>query len=147
MRFYPLFLLYFTLTEAYQQAFFSQNTPSDTVSLKSVYHRGSETGPIPHLFRKHYVDVSIQSTFAVDGVTGRIDRPAHVDRAFLASSQRPRWHGERPMHLESAMAFLPNVKDRASVHAMALMASNAYVDIGVNDTDWYDLGAPWSLVR
>jgi lipase ATG15 len=51
------------------------------------------------------------------------------------------------MHLESAMAFLPNVKDRASVHAMALMASNAYVDIGVNDTDWYDLGAPWSLVR
>ncbi|EPB90311.1 hypothetical protein HMPREF1544_02836 [Mucor circinelloides 1006PhL] len=79
-----------------------------------------------------------------------MDKPITADIEDLVSQREygtfARWDNRiRPMHLESTIGLVPDVTHRPSVLALAMMTNNAYLDINLNNTEWYDLGAPWQL--
>ena len=88
---------------------------------------------------------------SVTPVIGQFVRPSAHDtgrlRQLRQAGQLVRWKtiAASSMGLESAVDFLPDVKDRPSVLALAMMTNNAYSGVD-NTTDWYDIGAPWQLV-
>jgi putative lipase involved disintegration of autophagic bodies len=85
-----------------------------------------------------------------------MERPSFADREALLHQMDEgqysfvRWNNVnidyRAMHLESTIGVIPDVTDRSTVISLAKMTNNAYLDINLNNTEWYDLGAPWQLV-
>lgn len=75
-----------------------------------------------------------------------VDKPAVADIVEFSASNH-RWHNRfRPMYLESSIDSVPDVTHRPTVLALAQMTNNAYLDINLNETDWYDLGPTWRVV-
>lgn len=136
----------------------------NTLKLKTIYHRASANGPIPKLFRK--LDLNTMASvnelqdvkYTIKSKLGQIDRPHVLGRQELLQrindkeeTTLTRWgtiNNNQPYTImESTIDVLPNVKDRPSILSLAMMTNNAYLDINVNNTEWYDLGAPWHLVK
>ncbi|GAN05005.1 conserved hypothetical protein [Mucor ambiguus] len=142
-----------------QIPFLPSHKPVNTLKLKRIYHHASAHGPIPNLFRKidiHSTNNSItinqaqDATYSIQGTFSVMDRPIAADIQDLVSQREygtfARWNSRiRPMHLESTIGLVPDVTHRPSVLALAMMTNNAYLDINLNNTEWYDLGAPWQL--
>ncbi|KAG1058148.1 hypothetical protein G6F46_003237 [Rhizopus delemar] len=74
-----------------------------------------------------------------------IERPTASDiNEFLTSDNR--WRNTvRSMYLESSIGLVPDIEQRESILALAQMTNNAYLDINLNETDWYDLGPQWQV--
>ncbi|KAL0145769.1 Alpha/Beta hydrolase protein [Mucor lusitanicus] len=143
-----------------QMPFLPSHKPVNTLKLKTIYHHASAHGPIPNLFRKIDIDntrsdISINqaqdATYTLQGTFSVMDKPITADIQDLVSQRKygtfARWNNRiRPMHLESTIGLVPDVTHRPSVLALAMMTNNAYLDINLNNTEWYDLGAPWQLL-
>ncbi|KAI9493480.1 Alpha/Beta hydrolase protein [Zychaea mexicana] len=132
--------------------------------LKSIYHHASDNGPIPGLFRK--LDIlsaspenrnSQDETFEIRTKLGDTYRPTYPEAVYNlykydpVKRQRNQYTitamddpDEATIDFDWAPGSLPDVKHRATVLALAMMTSNAYSPAN-NDTDWYDIGAPWNL--
>lgn len=135
---------------------------STPLKLKTIYHHASVHGPIPRLFRKLQIhdEMNInqeQNTeYSLKSKQSIIEKPADSDIKALLSLRDvdngvyARWSSlntMRAMYMESTLGKVPDVTDRETVISLAMMTNNAYLDINLNDTEWYDLGAPWQLVR
>lgn len=145
-----------------QMPFLPSHKPVNTLKLKTIYHHASAHGPIPNLFRKLdvrsdnsdgqiTVNQAQDATYSVQGTFSVMDRPIAADIDDLVSQREygtfARWNNRaRSMHLESTIGLVPDVTHRPSVLALAMMTNNAYLDINLNNTEWYDLGSPWQLV-
>ncbi|KAG1436838.1 hypothetical protein G6F56_013385 [Rhizopus delemar] len=147
-----ILLLYFTTLTlvsclGYQHPFSSGKSHEHSLKLKHIYHHASANGPIPKLFRRHDVksSVMIQDNYPLRSMFGTIERPTAADiNEFLASNHR--WNNKiRSMYLESSVSLMPNIEHRGSILALAQMTNNAYLDINLNETDWYDLGPRWQV--
>lgn len=161
IQFYLLLMSLLTSVQALnlQMPFLPSHKPVNTLKLKTIYHHASAHGPIPNLFRK--IDISDNRitvnyaqdiTYSLQGTFSVMDKPITADIEDLVSQREygtfARWDNRiRPMHLESTIGLVPDVTHRPSVLALAMMTNNAYLDINLNNTEWYDLGAPWQLVR
>ncbi|KAG2198408.1 hypothetical protein INT47_008985 [Mucor saturninus] len=136
----------------------------NTLKLKTIYHHASANGPIPKLFRKLDVDQELLSVnqqhkhiYDLKSKLSMMDRPSAADRDDLlleinnSRDKLVRWNTltseqqYRAMHLESTIGVVPDVTHRPSVISLAMMTYNAYLDIDLNNTEWYDLGAAWHL--
>ncbi|PHZ08789.1 alpha/beta-hydrolase [Rhizopus microsporus ATCC 52813] len=74
-----------------------------------------------------------------------VDKPAVADIVEFSASNH-RWRNRfRPIYLESSIDSVPDVTHRPTVLALAQMTNNAYLDINLNETDWYDLGPTWRV--
>lgn len=141
----------------------TQHQKINTLTLKTIYHHGSARGPIPNLFRKidvHdqlHINQAQESTYTLKSTMAVMNKPAASDIQELLQLRDPaagtfaRWetlNGKlmRPMHMESAIGWIPDVDDRSSILNLAMMTNNAYLDIDLNETEWYDIGDPWKLV-
>lgn len=169
-----LFLLVMTLAIMPLQAFHMQvpfyldhhnvAERENTLKLKTIYHHASANGPIPKLFRKLDLDTMAtvnkekEETYTIKSKLGHIDRPYVLGREELLrriddkDEDLTRWgtiNNYQPYTttMESTIGVLPDVRDRPSILSLAMMTNNAYLDINVNNTEWYDLGAPWHLVK
>lgn len=138
----------------------------NTLRLKTIYHHASANGPIPKLFRRLDIDqdslhVNQQQShvYNLKSKLSVMDRPIAADRNDLlfeinkSKDKLVRWNTisqdqqYRAMNLESTIGVVPDITHRPSVLSLAMMTYNAYLDIDLNNTEWYDLGAPWHLVR
>lgn len=169
----PILCLLFELLPCYalntQIPFFLKHhdipEKENTLSLKTIYHHGSVNGPIPKLFRKLDLDpIQIHQAnrvkYGLKSKLGVMDRPSTADRNDLlfqinnkSSDKLVRWSTiaeekdeYRAMQLESTIGVIPDVTHRPSILSLAQMTYNAYLDIDLNNTEWYDLGASWKLV-
>jgi putative lipase involved disintegration of autophagic bodies len=143
----------------------TQHKQINTLKLKTIYHHGSAHGPIPNLFRKIdvqnqnqiHINQEQQATYSLQSTMAVMNRPVPSDVQELLQLRDPtagtfaRWETlnkklMRPMHMESTIGWVPDVQDRSSVLYLAMMTNNAYLDIDLNNTEWYDLGEPWKLV-
>ncbi|CAO3687222.1 unnamed protein product [Rhizopus stolonifer] len=87
----------------------------------------------------------IQNNYPLRSMFGTIERPMAADiNEFLASNHR--WNNMmRSMYLESSVSLIPDIEHRESILTLAQMTNNAYLDINLNETDWYDLGPRWQV--
>lgn len=141
-----------------QIPFLPSHKPVNTLKLKTIYHHASAHGPIPNLFRKIDIqdnEITVNhaqdTTYTLQGTFSVMDKPVAADIKELVSQREygtfARWNNRiRPMYLESTIGLVPDVTHRPSIMALAMMTNNAYLDINLNNTEWYDLGAPWQLV-
>ncbi|KAI9253967.1 Alpha/Beta hydrolase protein [Phascolomyces articulosus] len=157
------------------ETLYSTATQLHSFRLKSIYHHASDNGPIPGLFRKLDISQereqeirttsfdsddsgSQQSTFEIRSKMGDTYRPAYPDalyqlykydaintqrHQFMMLSSASSQEGAT-IDFEWAPGSLPDVQHRESVLSLAMMTNNAYNPAN-NDTDWYDIGAPWNL--
>jgi lipase ATG15 len=144
-----------------QLPFLTHPREQSTLQLKSIYHHASAHGPIPRLFRKTNVNnemfsMNEQQQFTLKSKYSVIHKPAEADITDLLASKDPehgvyaRWSNlntMRAMYMESTIGKIPDVTDRPTVLTLAMMTNNAYLDINLNNTEWYDLGEPWQLVK
>lgn len=148
------FFTVFTLTNCFtfQHAFSSISNKEHTLKLKHIYHHASANGPIPKLFRKYDINPSVNvmsnqdNSYSLRSKLQVIERPTASDiNEFLTSDNR--WRNTvRSMYLESSIGLVPDIEQRESILALAQMTNNAYLDINLNETDWYDLGPQWQVV-
>jgi putative lipase involved disintegration of autophagic bodies len=143
----------------------TQHKQINTLKLKTIYHHGSAHGPIPNLFRKIdvqdqnqiHINQAQQESYTLQSKIAVMNRPATSDVQELLQLRDPtagtfaRWETlnsklMRPMHMESTIGLIPDVNDRTSVLSLAMMTNNAYLDIDLNNTEWYDIGGSWKLV-
>lgn len=176
LYYFTLFIILFTLEASaqYQHSFHANNaTPPPPhvldMTLQTVYHHSSPTGPTPGLFRR--LDLSRlrpkDATYSLSTVLlqhERLNKPAKNYLIQQASShdmplstsryqpKRIRWNHlgsltttNMDILKESVMAAVPDVTNRSTILTLAMMTNNAYSGID-NTTDWYDLGDPWHLV-
>lgn len=144
----------FTLTNCFtfQHAFSSISNKEHTLKLKHIYHHASANGPIPKLFRKYDINPSVNvmsnqdNSYSLRSKLQVVERPTASDiNEFLTSDNR--WRNTvRSMYLESSIGLVPDIEQRESILALAQMTNNAYLDINLNETDWYDLGPQWQVV-
>ncbi|KAI8337224.1 Alpha/Beta hydrolase protein [Chlamydoabsidia padenii] len=180
MRIYylSLSLVFFTWGACGQyQHSFQLNDASDQqqlqqrMTLQSVYHHSSPSGPTPGLFRRFDLSNlqqqqqrSDDSSYSISMVAGhyeRLNKPtknyliqqADTHRQSLSSyhPRRIRWQHLKSLTAtnmdilkESVYDWIPNVTNRSTILSLAMMTNNAYSGID-NTTDWYDLGEPWHL--
>ncbi|EIE83739.1 hypothetical protein RO3G_08444 [Rhizopus delemar RA 99-880] len=147
------FFTVFTLTNCFtfQHAFSSISNKEHTLKLKHIYHHASANGPIPKLFRKYDINPSVNvmsnqdNSYSLRSKLQVIERPTASDiNEFLTSDNR--WRNTvRSMYLESSIGLVPDIEQRESILALAQMTNNAYLDINLNETDWYDLGPQWQV--
>jgi putative lipase involved disintegration of autophagic bodies len=122
-----------------------------TLKLKHIYHHATANGSATKLFRRYdikpcWMGSHQNNLYPLQSMLKVVDRPVTNDiHAFLSSGNR--WYiNDRSMYLESSIDRIPNVKNRETVLSLAKMSSNAYLDVNLNDTDWYDLGSSWQTV-
>lgn len=137
----------------------------NSLKLKTIYHHASANGPIPKLFRRLdldqtslHVNQEQDHVYNLKSKLSVIDRPIAADRDDLlleinsSRDKLARWNTITPeqqyraTHLESTIGAVPDITDRSSVLSLAMMTYNAYLDMELNNTEWYDLGTPWHLV-
>jgi putative lipase involved disintegration of autophagic bodies len=134
----------------------------NTLTLKTIYHHASVNGPIPKLFRK--LDISSDQPFikmnqqqdasyTLKSQLSRMERPVDTQDTLyqLDNKQENEYirfkEGFETNSLESTIGVVPDITHRPSIMSLAMMTYNAYLDININSTEWYDLGATWHLVR
>lgn len=158
----------YSLTQQQIPFFLNHHKPilnrENTLTLKSIYHHASANGPIPKLFRKTQVDTNEtmmkvnqhqDATYILKSQLSTMERPVSSNTRELLyqlgnkqANQYVRYSNQdfTTNGLESTIGLVPDVTHRGSVTALAMMTYNAYLDININSTEWYDLGAPWHLV-
>ena len=148
---------------------YSKSTKKDSFRLKSIYHHATDNGPIPGLFRKLDIHETAedkirffggqehQTTFELQTKIGDTYRPSSLDNLYKLykydsmSAQRHQYNmmanqeGEVTIDFEWEPGLLPDIKHRTTIISLAMMTNNAYTEVN-NETDWYDIGAPWNLV-
>ena len=147
---------------------YSKSTKMDSFRLKSIYHHATDNGPIPGLFRKLDIQEKLedeirffgeqeQTTFEIRTKVGDTYRPSNPDALYQlykhdsTNAQRYQYNmaanqeGEVTIDFEWAPGSLPDIDHRATILSLAMMTNNAYTEAN-NETDWYDIGAPWNLV-
>ncbi|KAI9486961.1 MAG: Alpha/Beta hydrolase protein [Benjaminiella poitrasii] len=144
-------ILFVQAYQTQQQIPFIKAKQTDSLKLKTIYQRASS------FFRK--LDVSNQVSFdaysTVKSHFSVVDKPisADIDELLqsrdIVSGRLARWSNfyneMRPMYLESMISIVPNITDRSTILALAMMTNNAYLDIHLNETEWYDIAPPWQL--
>jgi lipase ATG15 len=133
----------------------------NTLKLKTIYHHASANGPIPKLFRKididnnnFYINQQQEASYTLKSKLAKIDRPLSSNRQELLYNLQQRSNKEEFVRvtdtmtmMESTIDAVPDVTHRPSIMSLAMMTNNAYLDINLNNTEWYDLGEPWHLVK
>ncbi|SAM04922.1 hypothetical protein [Absidia glauca] len=181
MRIYHfiLFILVFTtygMCAQYQQPFQldsaaerQRQSQALTLTLHSVYHHSSPSGPTPRLFRR--LDIynsqlrsSNDALYDISAVTDsseRLSKPAKNHLIQQGSPLSTSSQGYQPKKIrwkrlgsltaanmdilkEQVDQPVPDVTSRSTLLSLAMMTNNAYSGID-NTTDWYDLGEPWHL--
>ena len=122
-----------------------------TFKLKTIYHHASAHGPIPNLFRRldinarNQVNQQQDALYQVKSKLSVMDRPVASQHIL---NQRGKLTRMQTLDtLESTIGVIPKVNDRESMISLAMMTNNAYLDTATNNTEWYDLGADWHLVK
>lgn len=126
-----------------------------SLRLKAIYHHA----PAPGYLRRREVSSSEILSEDLDGsllsvkpMISSIYRPRNSEqlRALKETGRRMRWTtilSNGPAEMESVYGLVPDVKDRPTVLALAIMTNNAYTSIDERESeDWYDLGPPWTVV-
>lgn len=138
--------------------------PTDiTLTLKTIYHHASPSGPYPGLFRR----LDMPPATLLSTLDRYHLRPAAaVGQAYPITTKAGRhylydvyrYNGARRrlragvvntfiQETTQVPLLLPDVTHRPSVLQLAMMTNNAYSEVDNNSTDWYDLGDPWKLVN
>lgn len=177
--FIPLILLFinYGMCVQYQQPFQlddmaeqQRQSQALTMTLHSVYHHSSPSGPTPHLFRRLDIYNSQQqpsndTLYDISSIMDSSERLSQPAKNYLIQQGSPlstlsqgyrpkkiRWTRLRSITAanldilkEQVIQPVPDVTNRSTILSLAMMTNNAYSGID-NTTDWYDLGEPWKLV-